>query len=85
MYTWKDTSAGADWAQSDPKVAERYGGNWVVAVQTIVEGETRREVIAHGPDAGEVRDAAARRLQLPPDEVVVCAVATMRSRVWFGG
>jgi hypothetical protein len=68
------TWAGADWAMWDAATANRYGGQWVVAVPN--------EVIEAGTDPQAVRDRAAAKLGLPPDEVVVCAVATLESRVW---
>jgi hypothetical protein len=70
------TGEGADWAMWDPETANQYGGNWVVAVP--------HEVIEYGTDPLAVRDRAAAKLGLPPDEVVVCAVATLESRVPFG-
>jgi hypothetical protein len=68
------TSAGADWAMWDAPTAARYGGQWVVAVPN--------EVIEAGTDPAAVRDRAAAKLGLPPNDVVVCAVATLDSRAW---
>ncbi|AWM39737.1 hypothetical protein GobsT_19020 [Gemmata obscuriglobus] len=78
------TVAGADWAQYDPDVAGRYGGNWVVAVARQHNGRFQGEVIAHGQDPEAVRRTGAERLGVALDVVVVCAVATMESRTWIG-
>ena len=68
------TAAGADWAMWDAATATTYGGQWVVAVPN--------EVIEAGTDPRTVRDRAAAKLGLQPDDVVVCAVATLESRAW---
>ena len=78
------TVDGADWAQSDPGVADRHGGEWVVAVARKRGGAWRGEVVAAGSDPEAVRREGAERLGLEPSEVVVCGVASMDSRVWFG-
>lgn len=68
------TAEGADWAMWDAITAQQYGGQWVVALPN--------QVIEAGTDALAVRDRAAAKLGLAPDDVVVCAVATLESRVW---
>lgn len=70
------TAEGAEWAKWDPIVARRFGGKWVVAVPN--------EVIRAGDDSETVRNEAAVQLNMSPDDVVVCAVATPESRVWIG-
>lgn len=74
MNERNQTAAGADWAMWDAATANEYGGKWVVAVPN--------EVIEAGPEPLAVRDRAAEKLGLPPDDVVVCAVATLESRAW---
>src|SRR5438128_4970162 len=56
----------ANWAQHDPQVEERYGGQWVVAYQ--------RKIVAHGTDATAVLGEAVRLTQRPPEELLVCAI-----------
>jgi hypothetical protein len=68
------TSPGADWAMWDVEVARKFGGQWVVAIPN--------EVIDADPDAEVLRVRAAAKLQLPPEEIVVCAVAPPDSRVY---
>lgn len=84
MAEHNPTVAGADWAQATDWVAERWSGNWVVAVATDRGNEVHGEVIAAGPNPDEVRSEAARRLQLPADAIVVCAVAAATTRTWLG-
>jgi Family of unknown function (DUF5678) len=76
MGAWNQTSPGAQWAMWDIPTAEKYGGKWVVAIPN--------EVIEAGDDPDAVREAAARKLGLPPDDLAICVVAPLESRVWFG-
>lgn len=64
---WNDREADADWAQHDPQVEERYGGQWVVAY--------KGKIVAHGNDPTAVLQDAARVTQRPVDELLVCAIA----------
>jgi hypothetical protein len=60
------TSPGVDWATSDRDVTERYSGQYVVAVPG--------EVVAAGPDRETVRAAAAEKLGIPVEDVMICII-----------
>lgn len=54
--------------QFDPRVMQRFGGNWVVA--------NGREVIAAGPDPAQVRAEAGQKLGVDPARLVAIAIST---------